>query len=445
VGDVTAAAVTPQAVIRTPAEIRRARILGITYLVMALFVLWAFGLGSRGNGDATFGLARGQDPGFPLDLTVNAAAIGFIVATLLAVMGGTQLARGFGKWTTIVLAVGFVLFIFAFLAWAAAGSSLGSFSLVGMLRETILRSVPITVGALSGVLCERVAVINIGIEGMLLGGAFVAVLVSSLLGGPTEQTDYLILGAPWQGWVGVGAAALSGAVLAWVLAVMAVRYRVDQIIVGVVINIFVLGLTSFLTLRILAENQHLNSGPIFKPLSVPVLSDIPLLGPILFSHNAFVYITFILVVALTFGLFRTRWGLRARAVGEHPKAADTLGVNVYRMRYLNVMVGGLVAGFGGAYFTLGSVGRFDENMTNGRGFIALAAMIFGRWHPVGAISAGLVFGFAEALQQKLGILQTGIPSEFLAMAPFLATILVVAGLVGKARPPAADGQPYVKE
>ena len=172
---------------------------------------------------------------------------------------------------------------------------------------------------------------------------------------------------------------------------------------------------------------------------------IPVIGPVFFKHNIFVYITFILVAVLTYGLFRTRWGLRARAVGEHPKAADTLGVNVYRMRYLNVLIGGLVAGFGGAFFTLGSVGRFDENMTNGRGFIGLAAMIFGRWHPVGAMAAGLVFGFADALQQKLGILQTPIPSEFLGMAPFLDTILVVAGLVGKARPPAADGQPYIKE
>ena len=176
-----------------------------------------------------------------------------------------------------------------------------------------------------------------------------------------------------------------------------------------------------------------------------MLSDIPFLGPVLFDHNIFVFGSFILVAFLTFLLFRTRWGLRARAVGEHPGAADTLGVKVYRTRYLNVMIGGAIAGFGGAFFTLGSVGRFDENMTNGRGFIGLAAMIFGRWHPVGAMAAGLVFGFADAMSQTLGILQTGIPSEFLGMVPFIATILVVAGLVGKARPPAADGQPYIKQ
>jgi simple sugar transport system permease protein len=429
-------------VIRTPAEIRRARYLGITYLVLAVFVLWAFGLGSRGSGDATFGLARATDPGYPLDFTFNAAFVSFLIAGMLAVMGGIQLSRGFGKWSNIALAVAFVAVIFAFLGWATAQSSVGSFSLVGMLQATVVRSIPITVGALSGVLCERVAVINIAIEGMLLGGAFVAVLVASVLSG---LGDTLILGSPISGWIGVAAAALFGAVISWVLAVLSVRYRVDQIIVGVAINIFVLGLTSFLTLRVLAENSHLNQGPIFKPLAIPLLSDIPIIGPVLFNHNVFVYITFGLVALLTYGLFRTRWGLRARAVGEHPKAADTVGVNVYRFRYLNVMLGGLVAGFGGAYFTLGSVGRFDENMTNGRGYIGLAAMIFGRWHPVGAMAAGLVFGFADALAQKLGILQTGIPSEFLGMAPFLATILVVAGLVGRARPPAADGQPYVKE
>ncbi len=184
---------------------------------------------------------------------------------------------------------------------------------------------------------------------------------------------------------------------------------------------------------------------IFRAWKVPLLGDIPFIGPVLFNHNLFVYTMYVLVALLTFALFKTRWGLRSRAVGEHPKAADTLGINVFRFRYINVMLGGMIAGLGGAYFTIGSAGAFDENMTAGRGFIGLAAMIFGRWHPVGALSAGLVFGFADALQQKLGILQTPIPSEFLGMAPFIATILVVAGLVGKARPPAADGQPYIKE
>jgi simple sugar transport system permease protein len=176
-----------------------------------------------------------------------------------------------------------------------------------------------------------------------------------------------------------------------------------------------------------------------------VLSHLPIVGRVFFQQNIFVYGAAIIIAVATYYLFHTRWGLRARAVGEHPEAADTLGINVYRLRYINVTIGGMVAGFAGAWFTLGSVGRFDINMTNGRGFIGLAAMIFGRWHPVGALLAALVFGFADSLQQKLAILQTPIPSEFLAMAPYIATIVLVAGLVGRARAPAADGKPYVKE
>ena len=193
------------------------------------------------------------------------------------------------------------------------------------------------------------------------------------------------------------------------------------------------------------RNPQLNDVRILAPYKVPLLGDIPVIGPILFDHNFFVYAMFALVGVMTFGLFRTRWGLRSRAVGEHPKAADTVGINVFKLRYWNVMLGGLIAGMGGAFFTIGSAGSFDENMSAGRGFIGLAAMIFGRWHPVGALGAGLVFGFADSLQNKLAILQTPIPGEFLLMAPYIVTMIVVAGLVGKARPPAADGQPYVKE
>jgi ABC-type uncharacterized transport system permease subunit len=431
--------------VRTRAEIRRARNLGIVYLLAAGLVLWLFGVGGLGleSNTATLGLARQSDPGFPLNLAVNAPMCSFAVAAVLAALGGVQLARGFGRWTNILLALGFLLFIFAFLAWATARSPQGSFSLVGMLELTVTRSVPITLGALSGVLCERVAVINIAIEGMLLGGAFVAVVVASALTGIGGGAFFL--GSPLAGWIGVGAALATGALLAWVLAWLAIKYRVDQIILGVVVNIFVLGLTSFLSLRILASHGNLNSGPIFAALKIPLLGDIPIIGPILFKQTIFVYTMFVLVAAIAYGLFRTRWGLRARAVGEHPRAADTLGVSVYRQRYLNVLIGGVVAGLGGAWFTLGSTGRFDENMTNGRGYIGLAAMIFGRWHPVGAMAAGLLFGFADAISLKLGILRTGIPSEFLGMAPFLATILVVAGLAGRSRPPAADGEAYVKE
>jgi simple sugar transport system permease protein len=196
---------------------------------------------------------------------------------------------------------------------------------------------------------------------------------------------------------------------------------------------------------VLTHYRFLNNAKVFRPIDIPYLSNLPVIGPIFFQQNIFVYGAAILIIISTYYLFYTRAGLRARAVGEHPEAADTLGINVYRLRYINVTIGGMIAGFGGAWFSLGSAGRFDDNMTGGRGFIGLAAMIFGRWHPVGALMAALVFGFADSLQQKLAILQTPIPSEFLAMAPYLATIVLVAGIVGRARPPAADGKPYIRE
>jgi simple sugar transport system permease protein len=235
--------------------------------------------------------------------------------------------------------------------------------------------------------------------------------------------------------------ALLGALLVW----LSIRFQVDQIIAGVVINILALGLTSFLASRVLSVAQDLNAPARVPSWRIPILADIPVIGPMFFDHTFFVYVTFTLVFALHFGLFRTRWGLRTRSVGEHPKAAATLGIDVLRVRYRNVIAAGLIAGFGGAFLALAQVSRFEENMTGGIGFIGLAAMIFGRWMPFGALAAGLVFGFSGALAQKVAILGTGIPSEFMLMLPYVATVIVVAGLVGGARPPAADGQPYIKE
>lgn len=426
-GRVTSLANSGAPIVRSPAELRRARVLGILYFVLGLFVFFVFSLGSESGADASFGLSRAQDAIAVPNLVVPVRGFTTAAAVVFVFLGAMQITRGFGKKGNVVLGAGFGLFILAFLAWAAADKS---FSMIGMLNSTVVRATPIAFGALAGVLGERVAIINISIEGMMLTGAFVGVVTGSATGSI---------------WIGAGCAILSGVILAWVLAVLSIRYLVDQIIVGVFINIFALGLTSFLTSRILVDYPHLNNSGRFLPVKIPLLGDIPIVGPILFNNNLFVYVAFVLVVFLQWALFRTRWGLRARSVGEVPKAADTLGINVFRTRYRNVMYGGMAAGLGGAFFTLGSVGRFDENMTAGRGFIALAAMIFGRYNPVGALGAALVFGFADSLQQKMAILKTPIPSEFLLMAPYLATIIVVAGLVGRTRIPAADGQPYVKE
>jgi simple sugar transport system permease protein len=410
------------ALVRAPAEVRSARIRGIIYLILAVVTYGVLASGTEGDVIFRLGEAAGD-----LDWTVSSWGLATFSAVVFGFLGGWELTRGVGRWSNVALAIALGIFAFAFLGYAAAGKSL---SLVGMLDGSVKAATPIAFGALSGVMCERVAVINIGIEGMLLTGAFMGAVMGTII----------------SPMAGLASAVLVGGVMAAGLAVLAIRYRVDQIIAGVVINIFALGLTSFLSAQILVENSAAYNSPgVLRPISIPLLGDIPVVGRILFNQNIFIYAMFVIVAAMTYGLFKTRWGLRSRAVGEHPKAADTLGINVFRTRYINVILGGMIAGFGGAYFTLGSVGAFNENMTAGRGFIGLAAMIFGRWHPVGALGAALVFGFADSLQVKLAILDSGIPSEFLLMAPYLVTIVVVAGVVGAARPPAADGQPYIKE
>ncbi|WP_343078833.1 ABC transporter permease [Ostreiculturibacter nitratireducens] len=403
---------------------RQARIVGGVLLALSVFVVLVFGVGIEG--DATFRLSRPTDPLPVPDLVLPAAPFTYFAAAILAFLGARQFMRGGVRWTALSLGFGLALVVMAFLVWATAGKA---FSLTGMLQAMMVRAVPIALGGLAGVLCERVAVINIAIEGMLLAGAFTGALMGSLIGG----------------WGGLLSAVVVGGIFGFILATLVVTYRMDQIIAGVVINLFVLGLTSYVSSQVFSEYRFLNNASVFRAWKVPVLGDIPVIGPMLFQQNVFVYGALVMVAVSTYYLFHTRHGLRARAVGEHPRAADTLGINVYRTRYIHVTLGGMVAGFGGAWFTLGSVGRFDENMTGGRGFIGLAAMIFGRWHPVGALAAALVFGFADSLQQKLALLGTPIPSEFLAMAPYIATIVVVAGLIGKARPPAADGKAYVKE
>jgi len=403
---------------------RQTLVTGWLLLGLAVFVAAVFGLSVTGS--ATFRLSLPNDAIKLPNLVIPAAPFLYVAAAILAFFGARQFMRGGARRSSLLLGIGLLLAVAAFLVWAADGKS---FSLTGMLESTVVRAVPIALGGLAGVLSERVAVVNIGIEGMLLSGAFTGAIVGSLAGGV----------------VGIAGAMAAGGLFGFILGALVITYRVDQIIAGVAINLFVLGMTSYVSSQVLTEYRFLNNAPVFRSWPIPFLSDLPVVGPVLFRQNVFVYGAFIMVAVATYYLFHTRTGLRARAVGEHPAAADTLGINVYRMRYVNVTIAGMVAGFGGAWFTLGSVGRFDEGMTGGRGYIGLAAMIFGRWHPVGALMAALVFGFADSLQQKLAILQTPIPSEFLAMAPYIATIVLVAGIVGRARAPAADGKPYIKE
>lgn len=409
----------------TPEE-RRSTIVGLVLIALGVFVAAFFGFGVEAGLTATFNLSLQTDRFQDLSWVVDVRLLSLVVGVMILGLGFWRLTRRALEWTNIALAIGFALFSLAFLAWAAAG---GQFSMVGMLRSTVILSVVVVIGALTGLMCERVGVINIGIEGQLLASAFAGVVLSSAFG-----TAAGILGA-----------LITGGLLGWLLAWLTIRFHVDQIIAGVVINILALGLTSLMSARILADVQSLNAPERIPAIRIPLLTDIPVIGPMFFDHTYFVYGMFILVAVIHFGLFYTRWGLRSRSVGEHPKAADTAGINVFRVRYRNVILGGMIAGFGGAFLGLAQVARFEEDMTGGIGFIGLAAMIFGRWLPIGALGAGLVFGFARSVQQKVAIFNIGIPSEFLLMLPYVATIIVVAGVVGRTRPPAADGQPYIKQ
>jgi simple sugar transport system permease protein len=407
---------------------RRSLGLAIFYFALSAIILLVFGAGIQPGTETSFGLNLGLAPVIKLpDLVVPTSPTLYLMAGVTAFCGALQLTRAVGAKWAVLLSIAMIAFVFGFLTWTAADRSM---SLVGIFQTTLYRAVPITFGALSGVLCERSGVVNIAIEGMLLSGAFTAAVVASITG---------------NNWIGVIGAVIVGGLLAFVLAVLSIRYRVNQIIAGTVINIFAVGLTSFLSTRVLSANKQLNIPPRFDPISVPILSDIPIVGPVFFSGNFFTYALFALIIVIHFALFYTRYGLRVRSVGEHPRAADTVGINVTFTRYRNVILGGMVAGIGGAYFTVGSTGAFEREMTAGRGFIGLAAMIFGGWTPVGAFLAGLVFGFADALQSRLSILGSPVPSEFLLMVPYITTIVVVAGLVGRVRMPAADGQPYKKE
>ena len=388
---------------------------------------------------AIFGaLATGQDARFTLSEDAAGAALaidgtgGAVLFGLLAAGVGAALLAGVpARWFTLLLGVGVVGFVLSFLSWqvSAAPDGQNFMPLVNIVRGTFILALPLIFGALAGVLCERSGVINVAIEGQLLMGAFAGALVGTLAG---------------NAWVGLLAAALGGAFISLLLAIFTIRYLVDQVVMGIVLNLLALGLTGFLYERLMQPDAAAyNQPPRFENWPIPVLSDIPLIGPALFRGNIFLYLALVLVLVIHVALFRTRWRLRTRAVGEHPTAADTLGVRVLALRYRNVLLGGMVAGVGGASYTL-ALYTFSKNMIGGKGFIALAALIFGRWSPTGALLAALFFGFADQLGTYLGAINSGIPSQFLAMLPYLATILAVAGLVGRVRAPAADGKPYIK-
>ena len=325
-----------------------------------------------------------------------------------------------------------------FVVWAAASSTV-PFVLTSQLNLTLAYSTPLLFGVLAGVLSERAGVVNIAIEGQFLAAAFAASVMFSI-------TQSLGFSVTQSFLAALAAAAVAGLLMGAVLALFTLKYLVDHVIVGVVVNLLATGLTGFVFQQLVARD--LKTFGVVSPMpvfAVPALSEIPFIGPILFTQRPLTFMALLAVPLVWFLLHRTKWGLRVRAVGEHPRAADTVGIKVISTKTQAVLLGGIFAGLGGAYFTVGFVGAFqDNNITAGNGFIALAAVIMGRWHPVLGAGMALFFGFARALAQSIKLMNLPIPSEFIEMLPYVATIIAVAGLVGRVRPPAADGVHFVK-
>ena len=393
-------------------------------VVVALEILMAV----FGRGATRFQLSTGADLiQIPvLDLPARRVVVVMVVAAgaITAALCARALRRAAAPvWMTLLLGLSFVV---SFLTWAGAGRS-SVVPLVTILSSTLALSVPLVFGGLAGVVGERSGTINIAIEGQLLGGAFLAAVVASASGSP---------------WAGLLAAPPAGILVALLLALFGLKYRVNQIVVGVVLNVLVSGLTGFLFSTVLSASGSLTRAMRLPRLPVPGLSHVPVLGPVLFNQTILVYAMYAAVGILSLMLFRSRWGLRMRAVGEHPRAADTVGIAVMRTRVNNLVLGGALAGLGGAFFTVGSGLSFTKGISAGNGYIALAAMILGAWNPLGTLWAALLFGFATSVGQTLSVIGSPIPTNFILMIPYVVTILAVAGFVGRVRPPAAEGVPY---
>jgi len=398
----------------------------ISMLILTIFFTIVFYLKSNKTEDVTFGFILGEEWKLINEWKIasKSGALIFLLIAFLGVITSYLLYRKNKNLTLGSFLFGFGS-ILAFLCWSAAGKFI---PFTGLLQGGIMLSVPLIFGSMSGLLCEKSGVINIAIEGQLLFAAFVSAVVASI----TQNALYGLISAP-----------IAGALVSLILAYFSIRFQVDQVILGFVINVLVLGLTNFFyTTLLIPYEDKWNMGGSFSPIQIPILSKLPIIGPTLFNQTIIVYLMYAFVIFIQIALFKTRWGLRTRAIGELPVAADSVGIDVNRLRFKNVMLAGLVAGTGGAYFTVGAVGPFSQNMTAGAGFIALACLIFGKWTPRGAIVAALFFGFANNLQGNLSIIGISIPSEFMLMVPYIATIIAVSGVVGRVRAPAADGIPY---
>ncbi len=425
--------------VRDRADVRRQIRQIVVFAILAVIAL-AFAL-QIDNADVTYILGERVSKDIrPKDLDGTYLSwLGVITPLVgLALAAVNRFPRGWAG-GLLMLVIG-VTFYLGFLIWAYADQD-GSFqaAIANPIPGTMRIATPLVLGALAGCMCERAGVINIAIEGQFLAGAFTASVFSSFAYASLPFIP-IALCAPF----GMLGGAVAGVGVAAVLAFFALRYQVNQVVLGVVLVALATGLTGFLLGQIPGDQKaRFNSPQKLELIEIPGLSKIPVIGQALFNQTLLVYFMYLAVALVAFVLFQTRWGLRVRAVGEHPKAADTVGIKVNRVRWQAVLAGGVLAGVGGAYYTIGSTGAFDKDASAGTGFIALAALIMGRWHPVGATFAALFFGFMWNLQNQMSFVAK-VPGELLGAAPYLATIVAVAGLVGRVRPPAADGQPYVK-
>ena len=413
--------------------LRAARIRGVVFAALGLFAL-RLAVSSL-DSPATFSFWVDRQGGSSVTVSTTVGLLWIVTGVVTGLTGILQLVRGATfPWRWMLLVV-LPVWVIAALAAMLAGKPA---NLTGVLGGTLSLAAPISLGAFAGIISERSGISNIAIEGKFLIGACVASIAAStamLVMGQGANPTVAVL-------IGIVSAAIAGALVSLLLAWLGIRWKVDQIIAGIVINIGALGITNFLYLRVLARNTQFNTPPTVESLRVPVLSELPVLGPILFSGTPYLYLTLLVMAAFAYMLYRTRWGLRLRASGEKPSAAGTVGIDVIRIRYRAMLIAGVMAGIAGSSLSLASAGSFQMNMSAGRGFIALAAVIFGAWNPIYAFGAALVFGFADSAQALLSILGVDVPPQLLNSLPYIVTIVVVAGVVGRVRGPAAAGQPY---
>ncbi len=412
----------------------RLQTLGVIFGLVGLFLV-GYVAGNLDGADKGIAFEPPPDPAKVIvDPPIAVTAIGVI---FLLTMVATFFERRSKRLASGSLLVSTVLFVPLVVILAMALSATKDTNVMQLLVESLRLGTPVALGAMAGLWCERAGVVNIGIEGMMLASAGTGFMTYAVLG----DAD-----AVWALWLSVGVAILTGGLIALLHAVLSVSFRVDQIISGVVINLLALGMTGFIRSEVIVDTG-ISTGVSTQPISLPLLSDIPVVGSQLFVGKPIYFSMFAIVVATSWILFRTPFGLRVRSVGENPHAAETLGIDPLRIRYRAVVIGGLIAGLAGAWFSLESQAGFQDNMTNGTGFIALAALIFGKWRPGTAFAGAMLFGFTRALGARLQILQVeigdfSIPSELLQSLPYVVTIIVVAGAVGRAVSPAADGVPY---